>query len=408
MLFRLVLVIPAAIAVRIVGLGIYVVLFFMWFVVLITGWLPKPVHEVAQAFIRYEIRLLGYFNLLVPTYPGELFGDLALPAPILLPGGDKIGTYVDAPTAAPPPPPPASQPWKLILSMGAKRLLLVTIVLGIAAAIGLSVFETAAGNHENLVQVNNQLVSDLDQFSTTAKSCQDVSCLEQANGVLSQQLGDFVSAIEGANSAGVSPSLINQLTTAAEHAEQVTGDLADSGPSVARLPQRGLTRSGGTGHQRPRQRPACLRHRAERAAVRLAAVLVGEEGRELQLERSHRCLSGDMHLGALVDVDRRSRAGDEREDGITPPLLAQSLAQRGALAGRQVPSRRLGDQLACQHPVQRVEVLGDEHARRIVPDHRASDDGAHGQRSASAHGQPAPIVRRCRRHVGGRPEAGPG
>jgi Domain of unknown function (DUF4389) len=233
-LFRLVLVIPAAIAVRIVGLGLYVVLFFMWFVVLITGWLPKPVHEVAQAFIRYEIRLLGYFNLLVPTYPGELFGDLALPAPILLPGGDNIGTYVDAPTAVPPPPPPALQPWKLILSMGAKRLLLVTIVLGIAAAIGLSVFETAAGNHENLVQVNNQLVSDLDQFSTTAKSCQDVSCLEQANGVLSQQLGDFVSTIEGANSAGVSQSLINQLTTAAEHAEQVTGDLADSGPSVAR------------------------------------------------------------------------------------------------------------------------------------------------------------------------------
>ena len=170
--------------------------------------------------------------------------------------------------------------------MGAKRLLLVTIVLGIAAAIGLSVFETAAGNHENLVQVNNQLVSDLDQFSTTAKSCQDVSCLEQANGVLSQQLGDFVSAIEGANSAGVSPNLINQLTTAAEHAEQVTGDLADAGPSVARYRSTVYARSGGTGHQRPRQRPACLRHRAERAAVRLVAVLVGEEGRELQLEWS--------------------------------------------------------------------------------------------------------------------------
>ena len=121
----------------------------------------------------------------------------------------------------------------LVLSMGAKRLLLVTVVLGIAGAIGLSVFETAAQNHENLVQVNNQLVANLNQFSTTAKNCEDVACLEQADGVISGQLDDFVSNIEAANNAGVSQNLINQLTTAAEHAGQVTGDLADAGPTAA-------------------------------------------------------------------------------------------------------------------------------------------------------------------------------
>ena len=121
----------------------------------------------------------------------------------------------------------------LVLSMGAKRLLLVTVVLGIAAAIGLSVLSVEAGNHDNLVQVNNQLVTNLDQFSTTARNCQDVACLEHADGVISQQLGDFVSAIEGANGAGVSQDLINQLTTAAEHAGQVTGDLAGAGPTPA-------------------------------------------------------------------------------------------------------------------------------------------------------------------------------
>ena len=94
-------------------------------------------------------------------------------------------------------------------------------------------FEVAADNHENLVQVNNQLVTNLDQFSTTANNCQDVSCLEHANGVLSGHLDAFVSTIEGANSAGVSQDLINRLTAAAVHAEQVTGDLADAGPSVA-------------------------------------------------------------------------------------------------------------------------------------------------------------------------------
>jgi len=243
-LFRLVLVIPASIAARIVGLGLYIVLFFMWFVVLITGWLPKSVHGAAQAFIRYEIRLIGYFYLLVPTYPGELFGDVVLPTPALVLADNTMGSHFGAPThapappspppiPAPPPPAPPPQPWMLVLSMGAKRLLLVTVVLGLAAAIGLSVLDVAAGNHENLVQVNNHLVTNLDQFSTTARNCGDVACLEQADSVISKQLGDFVSAIEAANSAGVSQDLINQLTMAAEHAEQVTGDLADAGPTPA-------------------------------------------------------------------------------------------------------------------------------------------------------------------------------
>jgi hypothetical protein len=237
-LFRLVLMIPASIAVRIVGLGLYVVMFFMWFVVLISGWLPKPVHEAAQVFIRYEIRLLAYFNLLVPTYPGELFGDLApsVPASIPVPGVDVPVSYADAPPPELPPPPPAPasrQPWMLILGMGAKRLLLVTIVLGIAAAIGIGVLDAAASNHANLVQINNQLVSNLDQFSATGKNCQDVACLEQADNVFSQQLGDFVSALQGANSAGVSEHLINQMTAAAQDTEHVTAALSNAGPSLS-------------------------------------------------------------------------------------------------------------------------------------------------------------------------------
>ena len=69
--------------------------------------------------------------------------------------------------------------------MGAKRLLLVCVVLGVAAAIGLGVLEASIGNHANLVQQNNQLVTNLDQFSATAKNCESVSCLEQADGTLS-------------------------------------------------------------------------------------------------------------------------------------------------------------------------------------------------------------------------------
>ena len=166
-LFRLILVIPASIAVRIVGLGVYVMAFFAWFVVLVTGWLPKPVHQVFQAFTRYELRVIAYMGLLVPTYPGEVFGDLAAPVPVLVPGGDTSGPY--AVSSEPPAQPRPPQPWMLVLSMGAKRLLLVTIVLGVAAAIGLGVLNASVRSHENLVQVNNQLVSNINQFAANSE-----------------------------------------------------------------------------------------------------------------------------------------------------------------------------------------------------------------------------------------------
>ncbi len=180
--FRLILVIPAGIAVRIVGLGVYVVAFFAWFVVLVTGWLPKPVHQVFQAFTRYELRVIAYMGLLVPTYPGEVFGDLALPIPVLVPGGDTSGSYAVA--SEPPAQPPPPQPWMLVLSMGAKRLLLVTIVLGVAAAIGLGVLNASVQSHENLVQVNNQLVSNSissPRRRTTATTCRASSTPTQCS-----------------------------------------------------------------------------------------------------------------------------------------------------------------------------------------------------------------------------------
>ena len=229
-LFRVVLVIPAGIALRVVGFGLYIVTFFMWFVVLVTGWLPKPVHEAAAAFIRYEIRLIGYFDLLVPTYPGELFGDLALPLPVLVPREDASGSYVLEPTRAPQPEP---QPWMLFLGTGAKRVLVVTVVLGVAAIIGLNVLNVSLENHDNLVSVNNQLVSSINDFSSTADDCQNVSCVEKADGELSGQLGSFVSAIEGANRAGVSQELVTQVTAAAQRAQRVTGALAQAGPTLS-------------------------------------------------------------------------------------------------------------------------------------------------------------------------------
>ena len=63
-LFRLILVIPANIAVRIIGLGLEVVVSVMWFVVLITGWLPKPVHEALAGL--HSVRDSDHRLLLAP------------------------------------------------------------------------------------------------------------------------------------------------------------------------------------------------------------------------------------------------------------------------------------------------------------------------------------------------------
>jgi len=227
-LFRLVLIVPATIVLRVVGLGLYVLAFFMWVVVLITGWLPKPVHEAYGAFVRYEMRLTGYLWLLVPTYPGRLFGDEPYPTPVLAPVGDVSGQYTSALSPAPP-----QRTWNLMLGKGAKRVLVLAIVLGAAALIGLQVLDIEEQNHENLVQVNNQLISSLNTFAASANQCGSVGCLERADGVLSQQLGSFVSGIQGSANAGVSQHLVDQVTTAAQNAQQVTDALANAGPTIS-------------------------------------------------------------------------------------------------------------------------------------------------------------------------------
>jgi hypothetical protein len=108
-----------------------------------------------------------------------------------------------------------------------------SVVLGVAAAIGLGVLNASIGNHVNLVQENNQLVTNLNQFSVAAKNCGSVSCLEQADGTLSQQLGSFVATLQSSDGAGVSQSTIDQMIAAAQNTQHVTSVLSEAGPSLS-------------------------------------------------------------------------------------------------------------------------------------------------------------------------------
>jgi hypothetical protein len=110
-LFRVILMIPAWIVSGVVLEGWGVIAFFVWLIMLFTGRQPEPVFGATSAALRYETRFLAYAGMLTPTYPKGLFGEV--------PGVEDRRS----PTRP------------LLLSSGARVLLIVLIVLGAIAAI---------------------------------------------------------------------------------------------------------------------------------------------------------------------------------------------------------------------------------------------------------------------------------
>ena len=103
-LFRIILAIPVALLVGLLGFGSVVIGFVAWLIVLVTGTMPVPLYQAVAAVTRFGIRYYGYFFLLSGTYPGGLFGD---------PGGlfgDPADPGAAAVTAGPPAVPPGAEP----------------------------------------------------------------------------------------------------------------------------------------------------------------------------------------------------------------------------------------------------------------------------------------------------------
>ncbi|MFC1413180.1 DUF4389 domain-containing protein [Streptacidiphilus sp. N1-12] len=111
-LFRIILLIPAAIVESLVTTGWYAISIVIWLVALVLGRLPVPLFEATAAVTRYAMRLSAYVVLLTPAYPKHLFGD---PVPSLVP------------------PRSASRP--LILSGAAKALVLLFLLLGLLSTV---------------------------------------------------------------------------------------------------------------------------------------------------------------------------------------------------------------------------------------------------------------------------------
>jgi uncharacterized protein DUF4389 len=228
--FRLVLVIPVSLLASVLNFGYAVIAFFVWVATLITGWLPSPVHDASRAILRFQFRLNAYMFLLVPTQPAQLFGDAT--SGVTAGGGVEatppgVGGGVAVPQA------PA---WSLFLGKGAKRVLVLVIVLGVPAYVASSVFRFTAQDHLQLLVQNDDLAANMNQYAASADQCRTapdpVSCQEDVDRVFSQQLQAFVDNVRGTSAAGISQTVIVQVTADANNAQIVTAQLADAGPTL--------------------------------------------------------------------------------------------------------------------------------------------------------------------------------
>jgi len=93
-LFRLVLVIPAAVVTAVLYHGLVIVSVVFWVATLVKGEPPRAFFDGAAAVIRYRARYAGFTYMLTSVYPGGLYGDGGVDEP--------VAALVAAPVQGPP------------------------------------------------------------------------------------------------------------------------------------------------------------------------------------------------------------------------------------------------------------------------------------------------------------------
>ena len=247
-LFRVILLVPAAIVTGVVNVGMSVSSFVIWLVVLVHGSMPPALFDAVAAVLRYQVRYAAYAFMLTAKYPGELFGDQPLGSPPPTgPTGAAVqwgsrpadppapaGAEPPPPSASPPPPPgyppppPASMPPSpgyaappppsaemtfralspvparpLVLRRASKRILVVFIVLGVlgdgAVAGADAVALTRTSSSQAFADAHDTLQNQLTAAEGQRASCTlgQVPCLDQFWTQLSSDFGQFGSSLSG-------------------------------------------------------------------------------------------------------------------------------------------------------------------------------------------------------------------
>lgn len=239
-LFRIILVIPAALVSAVALWGMAVLSIIGWLVALVTGKLPDPIHQTFAAVNRYAARYAGYTYLLTGEYPWGLFGDQAAARPeaaAAAAAGPAFGAIGEAgvPGVAPA---WTVDPWRLTLSAAAKGTMTACLVVGVAvygagATADALLAKNTVSNTVSLVriqQANNVLGSTLSSFPSSVAACNSqLTCVTHLDRGAGQALQVFASSVR---SAGVGGSAATDANALANDSETAGGDLLRLGSAA--------------------------------------------------------------------------------------------------------------------------------------------------------------------------------
>jgi len=218
--FRLILAIPAHIVTMLVVLGMEtIVMFITWLIVLVAGRMPRALHEAIAAGLRYYIRFTGYLFLVTATYPWGLFGD---DAPEPAPGTGWLG---------------GEQPWRLVLSGGAKVLVGMFLAIGILVAggygalIGVATSSSNTSSNTGTTASAGQAVDSAytplqgtaARYQSDLAACNgNLSCVQRADARMSHAFSAFSSDMRRISMPSAATSAASD--TVRSDADQLAGD----------------------------------------------------------------------------------------------------------------------------------------------------------------------------------------
>jgi hypothetical protein len=252
-LFRIVLVLPAALLATLVNYGLALLGVISWIVVLIVGRMPPTLHLAVRSAIRFSARVVGYFSLLTPTYPDGLFGDPAGTLEMADPGAPgAAGTWPGAPPVTGWPsdvPNPTGArgvlTWRIFPTTRAKWLVSGLIALGaIVAVAGVATDVAIANNIGSAHQLNDAystLSGNAQAFETAVGSCESTTnqfhCAEQAVGHFADQLDSFAATVSDIDFPPGAHPAATALIASSRSAAAIMSNLAAS-PDPATYQQR--------------------------------------------------------------------------------------------------------------------------------------------------------------------------
>jgi hypothetical protein len=213
--FRFLLMLPAAVVAGIAAFGLAILSPIAWIITLVTGRMPTAWHQAFAAIIRFTARYAGYAYLVTPDYPRGLYGDKP-----------------EAATQAP-------GPWQLLMSRGAKILVTVCLVVGLAAVGGcVAVIAVLSADAANSTQARlaayvtlrgdyDSLNAVFENFQTQSQRCNGkIACITGQDKAVAAALGTFRGGIQH---AGVPSAYTAQVHAAAADATTVAADFSQLG-----------------------------------------------------------------------------------------------------------------------------------------------------------------------------------